>query len=210
MSFTVDTAICTSCGLCATGCVCGLIAMNADGVPYIAEVKQASCVHCGHCAAVCPTGAVTLDGANPDKLEPADPPVPSYMVQHLLKTRRAIRNFQPQAVEDSVLQEALSLAAYAPTAHNARRFPTWSLTAGTRWNQSCRQPCASWWNIISTRIIPQMSAAVMTRSSAVLPALFLSMLLKGFFQKQTVPQLPAIWNWLFLPFSWDPAGQACS
>ncbi len=121
MSFTVDTSICTSCGLCATGCVCGLIAMNKDGYPYIEEAKQASCVHCGHCAAVCPTGAVTLDGTNAGKLEPADPPVPSYMVQHLLKTRRAIRNFQPQAVEESVLQEVLSLAAYAPTAHNARQ-----------------------------------------------------------------------------------------
>ncbi len=121
MSFTVDAAICTHCGLCATGCVCGLIAMNAEGLPYIEEKKQSFCVHCGHCAAVCPSGAVTLDGTSPDKLEPADPPVPSFMVQHLLKTRRAIRNFKPEAPEDSVLQEALDLVAYAPTAHNSRQ-----------------------------------------------------------------------------------------
>ena len=121
MFFTVDTASCRHCGLCATGCVCGLITPGADGVPCVKADRESFCVHCGHCAAVCPEGAITLDGRAPGTCEAAEPPGPAFMARHLLQTRRAIRNFQPSAIEDTLLDEALSWAAYAPTAHNARQ-----------------------------------------------------------------------------------------
>ncbi len=121
MFFTVDVTACRHCGLCAAGCVCGLITPGPNGVPYVEPSRESLCVHCGHCAAVCPEGAITLDGVAPDELEAADPPVPAFMAQHLLKIRRAIRNFQPSAIDNAVLDEVLSLAAYAPTAHNARQ-----------------------------------------------------------------------------------------
>ena len=113
--------ICRHCGLCAAGCVCSLITLGANGIPYVEPDRASLCVHCGHCAAVCPEGAITLDDVAPDKLKAADPPVPAFMTEHMLKTRRAIRNFHSFIIDNVLLNKALSLASYAPTAHNARQ-----------------------------------------------------------------------------------------
>ena len=121
MVFSVDAASCRHCGICAAGCVCSLIELTADGVPSVPPDRQTRCVHCGHCAASCPAGAITLDGMDARHLEAAGEPVPPSMTRRLLKTRRAIRNFKPEAVDPALLEQILSLAAYAPTAHNARQ-----------------------------------------------------------------------------------------
>ena len=54
-------------------------------------------------------------------LEPVDSLWGTPSAENLLKTRRAIRNFQPGAVDEALLDKAFSIAAYAPTAHNARQ-----------------------------------------------------------------------------------------
>lgn len=121
MSFSVNENLCRHCGLCASGCVCGCITLPADGIPCIEKSRRDSCVHCGHCAAVCPEGAITLDGTPPDGLEAAGTPISEQAAAKLLKTRRAIWNFQSSAVDDALLEKVFALAAYAPTAHNARQ-----------------------------------------------------------------------------------------
>lgn len=121
MIFSVNATVCRHCGQCASGCVCSLIELSVEGVPYIEESRQSSCVHCGHCAAVCPEGAITLDEIAPDKLELVNNSFPEDFTAKLLKTRRAMRNFQSSEIENSLLEKILSLAAYAPTAHNARQ-----------------------------------------------------------------------------------------
>ena len=120
MGFQVDATRCLHCGLCAAGCVCGLIEYGEDGCPCIPEKKASACVHCGHCIAVCPAGAIRLDGQGADDLEIAGFPVPYAMARSMLVTRRAVRNFQREAVESALLEKLFGLAAYAPTAHNAR------------------------------------------------------------------------------------------
>ena len=58
MGFHVDARLCRRCGLCAAGCVCGLIEYGEDGYPCIRKERAPACVHCGHCIAVCPSGAI--------------------------------------------------------------------------------------------------------------------------------------------------------
>lgn len=121
MIFSVDTTACRHCGLCVSGCVCGLLTLSVEGVPYVEPSRQTSCVHCGHCAAVCPEGAITLDGIASNTLETVGSPLSEALLAQILKTRRAIRNFQTSDIDNVLLKKAFSLAAYAPTAHNARQ-----------------------------------------------------------------------------------------
>ncbi len=121
MIFSVNTTKCLHCGLCVSGCVCGLLKLSVEGVPYVESSRQTSCVHCGHCVAVCPEGAITLDGIASNMLEAAASPLSEALLAQILKARRAIRNFQASDIDDALLKKAFSLAAYAPTAHNARQ-----------------------------------------------------------------------------------------
>ena len=120
MGFHVDATLCRHCGLCAAGCVCGLIEYGEDALPCIRRERASLCVHCGHCIAVCPAGAISLDGQKADDLERAACPVPFSVARTMIATRRAVRNFQPEPVARELLDKLFALAAYAPTAHNAR------------------------------------------------------------------------------------------
>lgn len=120
MTFCVDTALCSHCGICALDCVCGIVSMPEKGAPFIEDSLKGICVHCGHCAAVCPTGAVTLDGRSPASLLQSQEGLTPQLLESLFTGRRAIRNFAPEKVDSALLNAALSLANYAPTAHNYR------------------------------------------------------------------------------------------
>lgn len=54
------------------------------------------------------------------QLEETGAPLSAAAAGHWLKARRAIRNFRPEAPDKALLRSALDVAAYAPTAHNAR------------------------------------------------------------------------------------------
>ena len=120
MSFVVEETRCRRCGVCAADCVCACIVPPMDGVPHLDPSLGDLCVHCGHCSAVCPEGAITLDGVPADALGHTDSATSEQSAAALLQGRRAIRNFQPSPVDEGLLRKALALAAYAPTAHNAR------------------------------------------------------------------------------------------
>ncbi len=120
MAFCVDESLCSHCGSCVADCVCGIVSMSDKGIPFINDSLKSICVHCGHCAAVCPEGAITLDGNSPSSLAPAHGEAEENCLASLLKGRRAIRNFMPEAIDRQRLEKALGFANYAPTAHNSR------------------------------------------------------------------------------------------
>ncbi len=120
MSFCVDKTLCRHCGTCVAGCVCGLLSLNAEGFPQMDMERQHICVRCGHCTALCPSCAVTLDNMDSNKLEGIGESATATTVANIIKTRRAIRKFLPQDVDKALLEKLFSLAAFAPTAHNAR------------------------------------------------------------------------------------------
>ena len=57
MLFTVNTEVCTRCGLCVADCPTGLLVMTDDGP----KTGKGGCISCGHCVAVCPTLALDSD-----------------------------------------------------------------------------------------------------------------------------------------------------
>ena len=57
MLFTVNTEVCTRCGLCVADCPTGLLVMSENGP----VTGKGGCISCGHCISVCPTLALDSD-----------------------------------------------------------------------------------------------------------------------------------------------------
>lgn len=53
--------LCTSCGDCVAVCPSDLIALDADGFPYLSDLTSCGC--CGLCADVCAMGAIEFNAA---------------------------------------------------------------------------------------------------------------------------------------------------
>jgi len=113
---TVDQGKCVGCGMCNYVCPGALMGMQ-DKKAYIA--KPETCISCFHCAAACPTGAIS-NGDQPAVLEKAVEFGPEFAgtLADYLRSRRSIRRFKPQAVDEGLLQEALTLSQWAPSACN--------------------------------------------------------------------------------------------
>ena len=120
--YIVDKGKCIKCGNCQYICS-GLCAkINEEGYPYIDEVLDHFCFSCGQCVSVCPTGALRHTNVDLDQCEVILPPgsEPSDQIEHLIKTRRSIRNFKDEPVSREGLEELLDVVRYAPTGGNAQ------------------------------------------------------------------------------------------
>lgn len=113
----VDQEKCTRCGICAAVCP-GVIGMIDDGPKAIRDL----CVSCGQCVAVCPKGA--LDNTNSPLVNQVplgeDTVLNSGIVAQLLRSRRSIRNYQPNGVPRDEIIQLLDIARMAPTACNSQ------------------------------------------------------------------------------------------
>lgn len=118
LDFIVDETRCVQCGECAADCPVSIIDMDS-GLPRIPEHREAHCIRCQHCLAVCPTAALSILGKDPDKSVPVLPPSADAL-ENLIKSRRSVRRFLPQAVERTVIDRLMGVAAYAPTGKNQR------------------------------------------------------------------------------------------
>lgn len=114
---TVDKAKCTGCLTCLSVCPFTVLE-EADGIPRIADGK--GCLKCMHCAAACPEGALSfgdqaavLDGSLPEIREGFG----EELKNHIL-TRRSYRHFSSEKPDRAIIEEALELAAWAPSAKN--------------------------------------------------------------------------------------------
>ncbi|WP_075590226.1 nitroreductase family protein [Labilibacter marinus] len=118
IDFKIDEERCTQCGICSKECPT-LIINGKNGVPEIKEGKEKNCIKCQHCLAVCPTAALSIWGKNPDDSVTVDKQIPSFEdLGKLVKTRRSIRKFKKDELEQAQLQELIETTAYAPTGHN--------------------------------------------------------------------------------------------
>lgn len=117
-SFVVSPETCIRCGRCVSDCVCTIIEMG--DLPFIAEGNLEKCIHCGHCQAICPTESVTLSGIDPHGLGNTEKPVSEEAIEGIVKSRRSVRQFQQDPVEQKLIEKAINIAAWAPTAINIR------------------------------------------------------------------------------------------
>lgn len=121
LSFIVDQTRCVQCGECAADCPVSIIEMGGDNdLPHIPEHRQAHCIHCQHCLAVCPTAALSILGHDPDQCAKVMPAAPERL-ENLIKSRRSVRRFSPEALDQDTLNRLMDVAAYAPTGKNQRR-----------------------------------------------------------------------------------------
>ena len=123
-----DTDRCNSCGACVEECPVYLVQQpDPDQPPIGVEGAEEACFDCGHCVSVCKHGALSYYGEETGKkLHPDDCvridkklfPTPDQM-EHLLKSRRAIRTFREnKPVPVETLEKILDIARYAPTGIN--------------------------------------------------------------------------------------------
>src|SRR5690606_15602120 len=92
---------------------------------YPTAAKEAAkfCIQCGHCVAVCPHGGISLDHLTPGNCPPVDRtliPGPEQ-VEHLLRSRRSIRTFKRQRIDQEQILRLINIARYAPTGHNLQQ-----------------------------------------------------------------------------------------
>ncbi|MFV0518251.1 MAG: nitroreductase family protein [Aminipila sp.] len=108
---------CSGCLECVKVCPFTVIDVEMDK-PKVKDNK--SCLKCMHCAATCHMDAITSDGKKAvldrEKKElPED--FPQLLEEHIL-ARRSFRHFKEEPVNREILEHAIELACWAPSAKN--------------------------------------------------------------------------------------------
>lgn len=118
MIFTVNTEVCTKCGLCVAECPTGLLVFTPQG-----PIKgKGGCISCGHCVAICPTNALDYDKTpriNQFAIDQKQMISPEQ-AELFLRSRRSIRNYKDKFVPDELIIRLLNVARMAPTATNTQ------------------------------------------------------------------------------------------
>lgn len=118
--FIVEPERCSRDGICQAVCPKALIAIGADGLPFLPEDKASRCNLCGQCVAFCPEDAVSLASFAGQTVEALDPALvvgPAQALQ-FLKGRRSVRTFTEAPVPTATIQALLAAARMAPSGGN--------------------------------------------------------------------------------------------
>lgn len=113
----VNRDVCIQCMTCVTECPFTVLEESEEGIRNI-EGKR--CIDCMHCGAVCPTEAITYNGEPSilsDELPVISEDFHKDLKNHIL-LRRSYRHFTEEQVPRSIIEEALELASWAPSAKN--------------------------------------------------------------------------------------------
>lgn len=107
---------CVGCSKCVNICPFTILEMK-DGYPKLIEGKK--CIECLHCAAICPENALTFKGKNPikSKVVPLNSEFKKDLKNHIMQ-RRSYRHFEDKKVPSEIIEEALEIAKWAPSAKN--------------------------------------------------------------------------------------------
>ena len=106
---------CIDCSLCAFDCPNACLHL----VGGKARFDKPACIECGHCYAICPQGAIRMTNYESED-EPVVPMTAfdSDTLLSAMRSRRTIRHFTPQPVEDEKIQKILEAGRYSPTGGN--------------------------------------------------------------------------------------------
>ena len=122
MSFmTLDNGKCSKDGLCVKDCPMEVLRLSREtGFPELRAGAAGSCIRCGHCVAICPTRALSLAGAPLADCLPVDAAAlpGSEQIGQLLRSRRAVRQYQSTPVSREMLEQIIDTSRWAPSAKN--------------------------------------------------------------------------------------------
>ena len=117
LEFKIEEEKCIECALCAQDCPVSIIEMKPK--PIIRKEREHNCLKCQHCLAICPTSALSILGKKPEDSISVKGEMPkAESLSRMIKTRRSIRKYKKEDLDQELIQELLEIAAYAPTGHN--------------------------------------------------------------------------------------------
>jgi nitroreductase/ferredoxin len=117
---TINEIKCQKCGTCTKVCPISLIKIIDNNFPTMTDSKKLLCINCGHCEAYCPESALSLSYA-PIVSEPpvfTDNDISVKSLENYFRSRRSVRLFTNDIIDKSVVQQAISIAAYSPSGKN--------------------------------------------------------------------------------------------
>lgn len=118
--FIVESERCVKDAICQAVCPKALIAIGADGFPFLPVDKASRCNLCGQCVAFCPEDAISLAPFSGQAVEALDPALAVGPAQALqfLKSRRSVRTFTDVPVPAATIRALLAAARMAPSGGN--------------------------------------------------------------------------------------------
>ncbi len=132
-SLLIDRDKCKKDGLCVAECPMLIIEMKAGDFPSFVDYPGAHCLECGHCVAVCPHEALSLDMMPASDCLPLDhgQKLDRDQVRQLMLSRRSCRQYKPEPLPKSEIEELMDMAFYAPTGSN-RQPMDWTIVYDTQ------------------------------------------------------------------------------
>ncbi|MBP3820881.1 nitroreductase family protein [bacterium] len=122
LNFIVDNEKCIHCGLCIQDCEAKIIEFNSEKIPHILKENEKHCIKCQHCLAICPNGAISIFNKNPqNSIECSNFP-DSNQLLNLIKSRRSIRNYKSENLNQETMEKLKSMLKYPPTGCNDHRL----------------------------------------------------------------------------------------
>ena len=112
---TIDNDKCIVCSKCINDCPNFYLFLENDKV----NTNQQGCMECGHCYSICPQGAITMTNYDliDEKVVLMSEIDPETLL-NAMKSRRTIRQFKPDPVEDEKIEKILEAGRYSPTGAN--------------------------------------------------------------------------------------------
>ena len=113
----VNEEKCIGCGLCVKDCPSSYLRVENGKV----HTNSGGCLECGHCYAICPQGAITM--TNYECRDEAAVPmteIPAETLLNAMRSRRTVRQFTDQPVEQEKIRKILEAGRYSPTGGNAQ------------------------------------------------------------------------------------------
>ena len=118
---------CVQCGLCAELCIARIIDFKKGQDPSVAPEAEKNCIRCGQCVCFCPTEACALNFQHDRQAVAADLMPRPESAETFLRSRRSIRRYKEEPVDEAAVRRILESARYAPSAVNTQPV-RWILT----------------------------------------------------------------------------------
>jgi nitroreductase/NAD-dependent dihydropyrimidine dehydrogenase PreA subunit len=111
----IDDDKCIVCSKCIDDCPNSYLYLEDEKI----HTHQKGCMECGHCYAICPQGAITMtnyDSADEEVVLMSE--INPETLLNAMKSRRTIRQFKPDHIEDEKIEKILEAGRYSPTGAN--------------------------------------------------------------------------------------------